>query len=256
MTTITFLGTGEAFDPNRSTTSYLIENNIAQTLMVDCGYDSPKSLMRYLKKHGKSVADVPNSLLFTHEHGDHFGGLPALLMPIWEEVNGIVGKRKDSLQRKIEIASAHEYLLLRVEQAMETDYKGFFERFKKEGPDISLRALKAEGDVIRGFRIRAALTSHGAPNFAYRFDDIDGKSFAISGDGAFTDASRELFSGTNLLIHEGFNVLGSGGKNHASIEQVVDYAVTTSIPRAYIVHVNREEREKLDDIEKMRQKAD
>jgi ribonuclease BN (tRNA processing enzyme) len=254
MTSIRFLGTGEAFDPDRTTTSYLIESG-NQTLMIDCGYDAPRALMRYLARIGKSVADVPNYVLFTHEHGDHFGGLTGLLMPIWEEVNGVVGPRRDGLGRKIEIACANEDILPRVEQAMERDYAGFFERFKREGPGISLRKIKPKGDSIAGLSVKAAPTIHSVQNFAYRFTDSQGHSFAISGDGALSDQSRELFCGVDVLIHEGFNVLGSAGKNHASIEQVASYAISARINQVHIVHVNREERKKTDEIRRLQKEA-
>jgi len=254
MTRITFLGTGEAFDPDRTTTSYLIQNSQG-CIMVDCGYDASKSLMRFLKKRNQSLADVPDVLLLTHEHGDHFGGIPALLMPIWEEVNGIVGNRKNGIGRKITIASAHSYLLDRVQETMEGDYKGFFERFKREGPDISLKVINRDGDKLLGYDITAAETSHGARNFAYRFQITGENSFAISGDGAFTDNSQKLYRGVGFLIHEGFNVMGSGGKNHASIEQVVDYAIAEGIPKVAIVHVNREERNKVESVRTLKQRA-
>jgi len=68
MTQITFIGTGEAFDPDRTNTSYLVENN-GKSLLVDCGYDAPKSLARYLKNSGRGLLDVPDIVLITHEHG-------------------------------------------------------------------------------------------------------------------------------------------------------------------------------------------
>src|SRR3989344_6813538 len=140
MTQITFIGTGEAFDPHRASSSYLIENKQG-SIMGDCGYDAPKSLNRYLSNKGSSLADVPDTVLFTHEHGDHFAGLTSLLMPIWEEINGVIGNRKDGVNRKIQIASSHNYLFDRVSKRMEEDYKGFFERFKKEGPNISFKEI-------------------------------------------------------------------------------------------------------------------
>ena len=254
MLNVTFLGTGEAFDPDRCTTSYLIEHKGDKSdcsIMIDCGYDAPKSLMRLLDKQGRSLADVPNALLFTHEHGDHFGGLPALLMPIWEEVNGIVGNRKDGIKRKLEVMSAHPHLSTpeRIMKHMEEDYKGFFERFKREGPTLSYRTLNPDGDFIYELRVSAAQTTHGAPNYAYRLGDGE-REIAISGDGALTDKSRELFRGVDLLVHEGFYV-DQSSKNHASIKEVVDYAIEAKLPRVAIVHVNREERRKIGEIDNL-----
>ena len=243
---ITFLGTGEAFDPNRATTSYLIRTIAGQgSIMVDCGYDAPKSLMRYLKKRGENLADEPNSLLFTHLHGDHFGGLPALLVPMCEEINGIVGKDKKGLQRKLEIASPHPNLPDKIEEIMEQQYKGIFSLFKKQGPNLLIRQINPEGDTIQGVNIKAAQSCHSYPNYAYRFESpITGNSFVISGDGSLTTQTKDLFNGVDLLIHEGFNIIKPIRENHSSIKQIIDYAVSAKIPRVAIVHINRQERTK------------
>ena len=251
MTKIRFIGTGEAFDPNRSNASYLIENEDG-TLMVDCGYDSPKSLVRKLNKQGRNLSEVPDGLLITHWHGDHCAGIPALLMPMWEEAVGIVGKNKKGLDREFTIASAHSDLIEKVKERM-NDYPTFYERFSREGPKINYKVVSGN-DSLFGYNIKSALTSHGVANYAYKFER-EGQIFAISGDGALTDASKELFKGVELLIHEGFNVMGSGGKNHASIQEVVDFTIANKIPRVAIVHVNREEREKKREIAELIKRA-
>lgn len=247
-TKISFIGTGEAFDPDRANTSYLIKSDEGSTL-VDCGYDVPKSLMRFLAQEKRSVADIPNSLLITHEHGDHTAGIPALLMPIWEEINAVVGNRSDGLKRRLDIISAHQNIQEIVEKSMSSDYPGFLERFKREGPNIAYRTLDQQGETVDVFKIFFAKTSHSAVNFAYRFECPNKKSFAISGDGALTDESKKLFQGVNLLIHEGFLINGDGGANHATVEQVVACAINSGIKHLAIVHVNREQR--TDDIIKI-----
>lgn len=249
MTKITFLGTGEAIDPDRTNTSYLIENQ-GRSIMVDCGYDSAKSLMRYLQKTGQSLEDSPDALLLTHEHGDHMAGIPLLLLAIWEETNRIVGNKG-----QLEILSSNPELLNRVYDYVERDYKGFAERLKKEGPSPFFKQIDIkEGQFVQRLHVRAALTSHSVPNFAYRFMDMAGMEFAISGDGALTEESRKLFRRVGVLIHEGFYVHKSA-ENHASIEDVVNYAIGADIPRVYIVHVNREERKKSEEIEILKNRA-
>ena len=281
MTKITFLGTGEAFAPSidtgkygrgKSTTSYLIEPHYpgSKSIMVDAGYSAVASLSSLLANHGRTFADVPDVFLLTHGHGDHYGGFPALLMKIWEEVNGIVGSDKRGKERELEIVSANQRILPKnidqmVRQAtvlenplermtwlsMEEDYEGFFERFKSQGPTLSYKMLNPSGDFIgeglSKVNITSAPTKHGAPNMAYRFDKEG--SFAISGDGSLTDESKKLFEGVDLLIHEGFDILkDSYGTNHASVKDVVNYAIEAGIPSIAIVHVNRQERMKIQEI--------
>ena len=289
MTKITFLGTGEAFAPLRdtkkygkgkATTSYLIEDYHpgSKSIMVDAGYSAVASLSSLLANQGRKFADVPDIFLLTHGHGDHYGGFPALLMSIWEEVNGVVGDDKRGKERKLEVISANQRILPKhidqmIKQAtglenplermawlsMEEDYEGFFERFKTQGPTLSYRMLNPGGDSvgegISKFNITAAPTKHGAPNMAYRFDSRG--SFAISGDGSLTDESKKLFQGIDLLIHEGFDILkDSYGTNHASVKDVVNYAIEAEIPSVAIIHANRQERMKLREIKSEIKKAE
>lgn len=223
--------------------------------MVDCGYDSPKSLMKYLFSNGLSLVNSPQALLLTHEHGDHTGGIPALLIAIWEEVNGIVGDCKIGNKRKLEILSANKNLLGKISNDVERDYKGFWNRLKSEGPNIRMRKINPQNDSFGGYIIRGAQTIHGVVNFSYRFESPQGKSFVLSGDGALNEKTRELFQEVDLLVHEGFNVFGSEETNHASIEEVVNYAIEAKIPRVGIVHVNRAERKKQDEIAQLIEKA-
>lgn len=234
---LTFVGTGEAFDPYRNNASYLIEDENSGSIMIDCGYTAPSSLCRLLEGQKRNLSEVPDSLLITHFHGDHFAGVPALLMPCWEETVG-TAKGKVAERRKIEVVSAHPDIRERVERVMQ-DYPGFLETFKEQGPEIAYRSL-CQGEAIQGFKVTFAPTTHGVHNFAYRLEK-DGKSFAISGDGDFTTESRDLFNGVGLLIHEGF-LIDKESKNHASIKDVIDYAIAQKIPRVKIVHVHRQER--------------
>ena len=254
MTKITFIGTGEAFDPNRANTSYLIEDD-DRSIMVDCGYDSAKSLMRYLSHNKKSLTDHPSELLLTHKHGDHTAGIPALLISIWEEVNGIVGNCRIGNKRNLEILSSDQGLLEKMPIDVERYYPGFWDRFEAEGPKISTRKINSLRDQIHQFGIKSAQTDHNIVNFAYRFETQSGKSFAISGDGALNDDTQRLFRGVDFLFHEGFNILGHGGKNHSSVEEVVGYAMESGVSTVGIVHVNRQERIKISEIDKLIEKA-
>lgn len=250
MTKITFIGTGEAFDPYRVNSSYLIKEG-NKNLLVDCGFDVAKSLMRYLDKTDSSLIKSPNGVLFTHAHGDHSASLSGLLIPILEEVNGIVGKDKQGLERKIDIIGPSENVLNKLKVDVNEDYSEILGTFGKIGPDINWRKFNS-GEQIYGMGVECAKTSHSVENYAYKFTNQEGKSFAISGDGAMSEESQKLYKGVDLLIHEGFYITKDGGDNHSSVKQVVDYASANKIPEVYIIHVNREERRKIDEISEMK----
>jgi ribonuclease BN (tRNA processing enzyme) len=74
-TAVTFLGTGDAFNAGgRAHSCYVVEDT-AGTCAVDFG---PTALMS-LKRFGQNPAAI-SSVLLTHLHGDHFAGLPFLLL--------------------------------------------------------------------------------------------------------------------------------------------------------------------------------
>jgi ribonuclease BN (tRNA processing enzyme) len=104
-------------------------------------------------------------------------------------------------------------------------------------------------------KIRAGETVHSVKNYAYKFDLPNGKSIAISGDGRLTDETKVLFRNADYLIHEGYFILGDGGQFHGSVESVLDYAIENGIPNVGIVHVDRAERQKFVDIQKMINRA-
>lgn len=246
---LTFIGTGEAFDSTRANTSYLIENN-GETTLVDCGYTTPSSLRRYLEQRGKDFLDVPDNIVFTHFHGDHFAGLSGLLVPLWDQV------RDSGKKRKLRIASHDIQLFERVVGRVGEDYPGLYPRFKTDGLEIEFSNINISGGVIGGLDVKCALTKHSVSNFAYSFGNrlLRGAMTCVSGDGALTPASRELYRWANLLVHEGFFV-DKKSENHASIQDVANYAVFAGIPKVAIVHVNQEERKKAGEIEKIVDKA-
>jgi len=243
---LTFIGTGEAFDETRANTSYLIEND-SQSTLVDCGYTVPSSLRRFLAKRNKDFLDIPENIIITHFHGDHFAGLSGLLIPLWDQV------RDSQRERKLTIASAAKDVKERVEKRMDEDYHGLYKRFKGDKLVVDFKVIDPVQGELGNLTLRAALTSHSVPNYAYRFEQ-GGRSFAISGDGMLSYASRELYQGIDLLVHEGFSV-DKHSSTHASISEVVDYAITANISRVAIVHVNRDERKKVEEIGRLVIKA-
>jgi len=161
---------------------------------------------------------------------------------MWEELTGVASYNPPEQKRDIEIITGNPDFLHKIGMQLELSYPGFFDKFAKAG--LNVNVIPFVDDVERaGLKISSAPTNHSVLNDAYRFDNPQtGKSFAISGDGAFSDESRQLYQGVNLLIHEGFEVSGEafGGK-HASIEQVVEYAIQHQISTVAITHVHRTE---------------
>jgi ribonuclease BN (tRNA processing enzyme) len=72
---VTVLGSGDAFGSGgRAHSAYLVESSTT-TFLVDCG----PTILQSLKRDGHDPARI-DFILISHLHGDHFGGVPFLLM--------------------------------------------------------------------------------------------------------------------------------------------------------------------------------
>ncbi len=72
---IVFLGTGDAFSAGgRFQAAYLLQN-AGSTLLIDCG----SGVLASLKRNELAAAPI-DTVLLSHFHGDHFAGLPFLLL--------------------------------------------------------------------------------------------------------------------------------------------------------------------------------
>lgn len=151
------------------------------------------------------------------------------------------------------IASAHTGIKDKVIKRIEESYPGLYDLFEKDGFYIDFREINPANNLLSTFEISSALTAHSVNNYAYKIRGLGqgiARDVAISGDGALTDASRALYPGVGLLVHEGFFV-ETHSKNHASIKEVVDYAISKGVRDVAIVHVNQDERKKVREIERI-----
>lgn len=69
--TVRFLGSGDAFSASGNHQAGYLLRGDGHTCLLDCGATTLKAM----KRQGEEVDDV-DSILLSHLHGDHFGGLP------------------------------------------------------------------------------------------------------------------------------------------------------------------------------------
>ncbi len=222
---IIFLGVGEACDERYPNTSILIQyKGLAgqRTVLLDCGFSIPHIFFKYI-----TDPDTLDGLWISHFHGDHFMGVPLLLLRFWEM------KRKKPLYI---IGQPHIDSI--IEQAMDLAYPGFRSKMSYEFKFVSLND-NTQFDLLDS-TWQVALSEHSQRNLALRLQKGD-KSVYFSGDGYPTLDCTSIASNATLMIHEGF-WLNQRLYGHGSVESCISFARETSAENLAIVHMQRDER--------------
>lgn len=225
MLRIVFLGVGEACDEAFPNTSIWLQGKAAGrrgSILLDCGFTVPPHLWRQCPDH-----EDLDAVWISHCHGDHYFGLPALLLRFWEKkrhkpllILGPAGMQ----------ASALEITRLA--------YPGFLENLSFP---LLFREVNPEDEFeCTGFRWRFAASGHGQTNLAVRLDD-GRQAIFYSGDGSYTSGTLELAGRCNLVIHEAFRLEGAT-LGHGTFAQCVEFARAAAVRSLALVHVQRDER--------------
>ncbi len=187
--TVTFLGSGDAFGSGgRDQTCIFVDSGTVRFLL-DCGASSLSAMKRW----GVDPASI-DVILITHLHGDHFGGLPFVLLEAQ-----LVSKRTRPL-----LLAGPPSLETRVRAAMEVFFPGS-ERLQSRFA-VTFRELAAAMSTNLGSLVvtpQEVIHASGAPAYAVRID-CAGKTIAYSGDTEWTDALRTIADSADLFICEAY----------------------------------------------------
>jgi ribonuclease BN (tRNA processing enzyme) len=189
---VTVVGSGDAFGSGgRFQTCFALtpDRSPSRTVLVDCGATS-LTAMRQLGMDLNSVSTV----LVSHLHGDHFGGLPFLVL------DGQFRRRTEDLT-VVGPPGTRRRLL----HTMEALYPGSTKvrrRFDVQVVEhVDHRAVDLEGMRVQPLEVRHA---SGAPAYALRVE-WEGGSAAYSGDTEWTDALLDAADGVDLFLCEGYS---------------------------------------------------
>lgn len=185
--TLTFVGSGDAFSSGARLQSGILIEVQGRGLLLDCG----ATLLTGLQRCGLSTSQI-DAVAITHLHGDHFGGLPFLLLDAL-----FVSKR----QKPLQIFGPPD-TQQRVAAACRAFYPGAL-----DGPfpfAVEYHPL-AQGQTCSAdfFSIAPFAANHGLHSAACALRiEIAGRTIAYSGDTAWHQALPELASGSDLFICE------------------------------------------------------
>jgi ribonuclease BN (tRNA processing enzyme) len=184
-----FLGCGDAFGSGGRLQTCMLVDAPALRFLIDCGASSMIALRRWQVD--------PNSIeliLLTHLHGDHFGGLPFLLLDAQ-----LISKRTQPLT-----IAGPPGTEQRVREAQEVLFPGsshsrrvFPVRYVEWSDG---QAMAFDRLVVTPFEV---VHASGAPPYALRIECQD-KVIAYSGDSEWTDALIRVARGADLFVCEAY----------------------------------------------------
>ena len=184
-----FIGCGDAFGSGGRFNTCFMVTGARRRFLIDCGASSMVALRRF--------AIEPNGLdtiLISHLHGDHFGGLPFLLLDAQ-----FVSRRTEPLT-----IAGPPGLKSRLGAAQECFFPGSSAnrwRFELSVEELAAGRRLADGEVaVTPFEVTHC---SGAPSFALRIE-FEGKVIAYSGDTEWTDALIPAARDADLFIAEAY----------------------------------------------------
>jgi ribonuclease BN (tRNA processing enzyme) len=222
---IRFLGSGDAFGSGgRFNTCIHLERARGGGVLIDCGASSLIAMRRW---------DVePNSIamvLISHLHGDHFGGLPFLILDAQ-----LVSRRAAPL-----LVVGPPGLRKRLAEAMEVFFPGSSSVARKFAIDIVELAAEAitelDGLHVTPFELRHPC---GAPPYALRVE-AEGKTVTYSGDTEWVDNLARAARGADLFIAEAY-FFDKAIKYHLDYATLRRHLPAVGAKRVVLTHMSAE----------------
>jgi ribonuclease BN (tRNA processing enzyme) len=225
-----FVGCGDAFGSGgRNNTCFHVSGEHVNFL-IDCGASSLPALKR------QNVArDEVELILITHFHGDHFGGLPFLLL------DAQFTRRARPL-----VIAGPEGIETRLKQAMEVMFENSSKT--KQRFDLNIITL-APGTTIQfgAVSVTPFPVVHGesgGPFLGYRIE-TEGRVIAYTADTEWTEALVPLGRDADLFIAEAYTYDRSV-KNHLSLKALEARLADIKPKRLILTHMSDDMLERLD----------
>lgn len=221
--TLTFVGSGDAVGSGgRLQTCFHVETESTQFLL-DCGASAVPALKRY----GINVHSI-ETILLTHLHGDHFGGIPFYIL------DAQFAKRTAPLT-----IAGPPGTEKRVLDAMEVMFPGLSET--DHAFDITFTELDEQRSVSVGtLQVTASRVVHpsGAPPYALRVE-VDDTALGYSADTEWIDSLIDAARDTDVFICEAY-FYEKDIPYHLDYETLRSHRDELDCDRLIITHMNDE----------------
>lgn len=222
---VTMLGTGDAFaSGGRAQAGFIIDAAGTRILM-----EAGPEILGAMKRYGIH----PNHLdliVISHLHGDHFGGLPFLILEyMWES----------RLEHPITIVGPRN-LEARCWRLMKTLFPGFdLERVK---PKLRFVVI-APGATLRegAVKLTAIRSPHTKPDISLSLRvEVGGKTIVFSGDTGWNDALVKLAAGADLFVCECTYYESRHLTFHLNYPELAENRDKFKVARMILTHLGRE----------------
>jgi len=227
-----FVGCGDALGSGgRFNTCFHVTGDRVNFL-IDCGASSLPALKRL-----GIAREAIDLVLITHFHGDHFAGLPFLLLDaqFTRRARPLVIAGPQGIDTKL--ASLMEALF---EHSSKT----------KQRFDLSVVALEPEQSRIFGeVKVTPYPVVHGesgGPFLAYRIE-AEGRVITYSADTEWTDMLITAARGADLFIAEAY-YYGKIVKNHLSLKTLEAHLPAINAKRLVLTHMSDDMLARLDEL--------
>src|SRR5213082_958281 len=219
-----FVGCGDALGSGGRFNTCFHITGARVNFLIDCGASSLPALKRL-----GIARDEIDLILITHFHGDHFAGLPFLLLDAQFSRRG----------RPLVIAGP-EGIEMRLTQVMEA----LFEHSSKTRQrfDLSVVALKPEQarsfGAVKVTPFPVVHGESGGPFLAYRIE-AEGRVIAYSADTEWTETLVPAARGADLFIAEAY-YYDKIVKNHLSLKTLEAHLAEISAKRLVLTHMSED----------------
>ena len=219
-----FVGCGDALGSGGRFNTCFHVTGTSVNFLIDCGASSLPALKRL-----HIAREAIDLILITHFHGDHFGGLPFLLL------DGQFTRRS----RPLVIAGP-----VGIETRLANLMEALFEHSSKTKQRFDLSVVALEPEQSRTFgevKVTPYPVVHGesgGPFLAYRIE-AEGRVIAYSADTEWTETLIPAARGADLFIAEAY-YYDKIVKNHLSLKTLEAHLPEINAKRLVLTHMSED----------------
>jgi ribonuclease BN (tRNA processing enzyme) len=225
-----FVGCGDALGSGGRNNTCFHVTGAGVNFLIDCGASS----LPVLQRLGIARDDI-DLVLITHFHGDHFAGLPFLLL------DAQFSRRSRPL-----VIAGPQGIEARLAQVMEALFE--HSSTTKQRFELSVVALRPEETrqfgAVNVTPYPVAHGSSGGPFLAYRIE-VEGRVIAYSADTEWTETLIPLARDADLFIAEAYTY-DRAVKNHLSLATLEPHLPAINAKRLILTHMSDDMLTRLD----------